>query len=170
MEWQSQEVCDFSSKPHFILLPPNTPTHTHLKRQERKKFLILMFIWYGVISYLHVRKDTEGGGSRKDQWGEAPGPRLTQPLTSTQQPRRSQHEPPQHRECILTFSDSTSCPRVNIKPPHSDVLYFPVEIRFRVNTVTAAKALFLEASLTIRIFKPWSGNGILVGKTPLNPP
>lgn len=44
-----------------------------------------MSIWYGVISYLHVRTDTEGRGSRKDQWGEAPGPRLT----STQQPPSS---------------------------------------------------------------------------------
>lgn len=39
-----------------------------------------------------------------------------------------------------------------------------------MNTVTPAKALsFFKAPLTIRIFKPWGCNGILVGKTQLNP-
>jgi hypothetical protein len=38
-----------------------------------------------------------------------------------------------------------------------------------LNTVTAAKACFFETSLTIRILKPLRCNGILLGKSPLNP-
>lgn len=139
MEWQSQEACDFSFKPHFIPLPPNTATHPPQEAgKEEVSYIDVHLIWRDFLPACENRHRGKREQKRSVGWG--PRTQAHKHPAATQQPPSSQHELPRHRKCILTFSDSTSCPRVNKKPPHSDVLYFPMEIRFRVNTVTAAKA------------------------------
>lgn len=132
-----------------------------------------MSIWYRPTSPLCWGKDREGGGSRKDQWGRALGPRFpaqAQALTRTpvaRAPFVNSHK----AASVFSHADSTSHPKVNIKPPHLDIFVllhgnegFCMWIHSRLQ-----KLSFFQASLTIRIFKPWSCNRILVGKTQLKP-
>ena len=169
MEWQSQEVCDFSSKPHLSSSPqthPPTPTSRGRKGRSFLYWCPSDMAWFPTCMWEKTQRE-EGAEKISGVRPRDPGS-----LSPWQAPSSHAGLSMNRHYTGSAFSHSLIPPpaRVNIKPPHLDVLYFPVEIRFRVNTVTAAKALFLEASLTIRIFKPWSGNGILVGKTQLNLP
>ena len=102
----------------------------------------LMSMGYGATSPRGGTKDREGRRRGNDRWEGASGPRLsaqawypTSTSMATERPARTASEP-----CLPTLSDSTACPRVNVKAAHLDMLYFSMEMRDSVEYSHACKS------------------------------